>query len=171
MDVACGTGRLGMILNRNFEVTGVDTSKEMLKICPYKNKIIGSAEKLPVKDKYDIVVALRFFFHYEDIEPFLKEFKRVSKKNGFIIFETYSWSPRSIINIKSLGGKIYSHNHKKILEILNKLDLKLIEKRRIFLFSPFVQKKLPFFILKFITKIEEKLPDKFKMDCYWKVQV
>ena len=172
IDIGCGTGRLQEILDKEHNVTGIDSSKEMLRICPYKKKKEGDATKLPVKDKeYDVSILLRVLFHYKEIKPFLEECKRVTKKQGYIIFETYAWSPRTYIMIESLGGKIYSHKEKEIKEILKILDLKYIEKESIFLLSPYIQKHLPYFIVKILDKIEKRLPNKIKVDHYWKVQV
>jgi len=174
LDVACGQGRLNRIFD-GFDVTGLDYSKEMLNFCKvqknYKKVVCGDALNLPFSEHvFDYVVTMRFFFHYSNIKDYLKEFKRVSKKNGFIIFQTYRWSPRMFFNIKKLGGKIYIHPDKKIIKILKELNLKFVEKECCFLFSPFVYKNLPYFLVKVLNVFEKIVPSFLKVDVYWKVK-
>lgn len=175
LDVACGTGRLTKIFSRNHRIVGIDYSKAMLdkakQLKRYNKLVFADALNLPFKENsFDCIINIRFLFHYEDIFNFLREFRRVVKKNGFIIFQTYRWSPKMFFNIKALGGKIYIHSDRKINGILKKLDLKLIKKEASFLFSPYIYKTLPLFIVCFLFKLENFIPSKFKVDVYWKVK-
>lgn len=171
LDVACGLGRLEPVFKENKnKVIGLDSSKEMLKKCPYKKKILGIGEELPFKNnKFEVVVATRLLDHYKDITPFLKEFARVTKKGGHIIFETDRWSLKKISFNRKKGGKLYPISDRKVKKILDKLNLKLADKKSIFLLSPFMLIHLPYFIVKIIGLIEKISPDKLKFNVYWKV--
>ena len=58
----------------------------------------------------------------------------------------------------------------KILKILKDLNLRLVGKSSISLFSPFIQKKLPLTLTKFFYLIEKVIPKKYLVDVYWKVE-
>ena len=94
VDVACGTGDLGKLYlnltNKNSEVFCVDPNEEMInkgkeKLKKYKNIkwVIGSAEKLPLKensfDYYTISFGLR---NTKSLEKSLSEAYRVLKPGG-----------------------------------------------------------------------------------------
>lgn len=174
LDVPCGIGRLTTILNNKYHTTGADYSVEMLNVYGhlYNNSVKADAGNLPFPEKsFDVVVSLRFFIHYGDIRPFLREFKRVIKDDGFIIFERYKWTPL-VFNIfqSILGGKTFIHKKRKLLQILKEERLELVEQKSCFLFSPFVYARLPFLMVRFLDRIERLLPDAFKVDDYWKIK-
>ena len=134
LDVACGLGRVSEILSKDHDITGIDSSPNMLKKCVYEKKILGKATDLPFKETFDIVIILRLLFHYKNIGLFLKEAKKATKKGGIIIFETYRWSPKMFFDIKALGGKIFVYSDKKIVKTLKDLNLRLVGKTSISLF-------------------------------------
>lgn len=174
LDVPSGVGRLTFVLDDNYHITGVDYSKEMLNVSRhlYHESIQADATNLPFTDKsFDAVVTLRFFIHYDNIRPFLREFKRVLKDNGVIVFERYKWTPL-IFNIfqNILGGKTFIHRKKKLLHILKEEGFELIEQKSCFLFSPFVYTRLPFLVVKVFDYIEKILPESIRIDDYWKVR-
>jgi len=171
LDIPSGNGRLLSIFDSGHKVVGVDYSKEMLDNCNYKKRVLADAIKLPFKSNvFDTVLSIRFFFHYKDIFSFLEEFARVIKKDGIIIFETHKWSPRQFINIEKLGGKIYPSSKNSVQSILECLNLSIVEKKEIFLFSPFVYKYMPYFFIRILDNIEKILPRMFMVDVYWKVR-
>ena len=171
LDVACGVGRLGVLFQSpTYKVTGLDSSEEMLKKCSYKSKKIGNALKLPFKDNsFDILITTRFLHHYENPEIFLKEFKRVIKQGGSIIFETYRWSLKRYYFKRNKGGKIYIHPDKKMNTILNNLHLQLKSKKSILLFSPFIYKHLPYFMIWLLNSIERYTGNRLRYSVFWRV--
>jgi len=98
LDLGCGTGRISLHLaqNRHF-VTSVDYSLEMLKkllLKKAKSKleniqcINGNIFQLPFKDNFfDIVVSMHVLMHLPEHEKALKEFIRVLKPGGLLIFD------------------------------------------------------------------------------------
>ncbi len=173
LDVPCGTGRLFSALRASSKVTGVDSSPAMLtqaKKYPYQKLIHAHAESLPLKkDSFDAVVSLRFFFHFQDVFPFLKEFKRVVKKDGVIIFETLNWSLRAgtwwIFN-KLLGGRLYIHPKREVEALCRQLNLTIIECKDVFLLTPFMYKHLPTFATKFLFSLEKYFPSFLAVSLY-----
>jgi SAM-dependent methyltransferase len=175
LDVPCGVGRLTSVLDKDkYYIAGFDYSEAMLQAAGplYHETAQGDAANLPFADgSFDAVVTLRFFIHYADLKPFLKEFKRVLKRDGVIVFERYRWTPLMFnVLVRVLGGKTFVHGKKKLLRVLDEEGLELVEERSCFLFSPFVYARLPFWIVRALDAIEAILPDGIKVDNYWKVK-
>ena len=98
LDYGCGTGRsLRFIRDLGYnDIVGVDINNDMIKeakkIDPNgKYELIESA-KIPYENNtFDIIFMSYVFLEvgkFEEIVKILKEFKRVLKQNGFIIFVT-----------------------------------------------------------------------------------
>lgn len=175
LDVPCGVGRLTSLLDkRNYYAVGMDYSEAMLNAArPLYNEVKrGDAADLPFEDKsFDAVVALRFFIHYDDIRPFLKEFKRVLKNEGVIIFDRYRWTPLMInVFVNILGGKTFIHTRKKLHMLLDEVGLECVRQESCFLFSPFVYARLPYWIVRILHAVEKILPEGIRVDNYWKVR-
>lgn len=177
LDIPCGRGRLTKILlEQGFDVIAADYSPEMINQAKEALRvpiIRADAFNLPFKDaSFDCVISLRFTFHYQEIQNFFREAARIIKKGGFIIFDTYRWSPMafSLPYPQRLGGRVFIHSQKRILQILKELNLKVITSKNCFLFSPFIYRFLPFFVAKILDRIERILPGHFSMAKFWKVE-
>ncbi|MGD9128925.1 MAG: class I SAM-dependent methyltransferase [Candidatus Woesebacteria bacterium] len=99
LDAGCAAGRDSKVLkDLGCEVTGIDLSKELLKIAKKENPGIKFVKAdfldLPFKDKsFDGIWASSSLVHLEIKEQFkkaLKEFKRVLKKEGILYFSVQS---------------------------------------------------------------------------------
>ncbi len=78
LDVGCGTG-----ISSDFEcfVIGIDQSFGLLKYNKHL-KILGVAEKLPLKDNsFDYIISVTSVHNFSDIAQSINEMKRVGKKN------------------------------------------------------------------------------------------
>ena len=101
LDIGCGNGRFAALLkNKIKSYYGIDPDKDYIKFA--KNKIksknikfsLGKAEKIPSKDKFDIIL-YSFSWHYiENYKEALKELKRVSKKDSLIIIFEPPFKPK-----------------------------------------------------------------------------
>ncbi|MFA6437305.1 MAG: class I SAM-dependent methyltransferase [Candidatus Paceibacterota bacterium] len=94
LDLGCGNGRLYEILkNKEIEYTGVDISENLINIArakyPKIEFLVGDGIELPFRDySFDIVYSVAVFHHLPSKTlrvQFLKEVKRVLKKDGKII--------------------------------------------------------------------------------------
>lgn len=97
LDVASGSGYgTRYLLDKGAaKVVGIDNSREAIKYSREKYQtsgiefILADAAKLPFKDNiFDIVVSFETIEHLDDQEKFLREIKRVIKKNGLLIIST-----------------------------------------------------------------------------------
>tara|TARA_B100001029_G_scaffold125343_1_gene104546 strand:- start:673 stop:1377 length:705 start_codon:yes stop_codon:yes gene_type:complete len=128
VDVACGTGDLGKLYlnltNKNSEVFCVDPNKEMInkgkeKLKKYKNIkwVIGSAEKLPLKensfDYYTISFGLR---NTKNLNQSLSEAHRVLKPGGrFMCLEFSKIQNSNLEFLYKYYSKIIPHIGKVIV--------------------------------------------------------
>lgn len=93
LEIGCGTGRVSRIFALNdFNMTGVDVSKNMLDIALMKakrenwnfNGFLVDARKLPFKDnEFDIAYTVNVLHLIKDWKQVIKEALRCSKSNRF----------------------------------------------------------------------------------------
>lgn len=103
LDIGCGGGFLSNDLARaGFKVTGVDLSKESLKVAEAYDEThsvkyeIADAFHLPYPDNsFDAVTAMDFLEHVDDPDKVIKEFSRVLKPGGLFFFHTFNRNPMS----------------------------------------------------------------------------
>ena len=96
LDVGCATGTHSKILHdKGAFVTGIDISKEMVKLA--KDKIpeatfkIGNMKKLPFKNSSFDILFQGLCIHYEkNLKQVFKEAHRVLKKEGKIVISTHN---------------------------------------------------------------------------------
>jgi ubiquinone/menaquinone biosynthesis C-methylase UbiE len=105
LDLGCGNGRLYEILkDKKVEYTGIDISENLVNIAKAKYSscaspshaqfIVGDGIKLPFNDhSFDIIYSIAVFHHLPSKTlrfQFLKEAKRVLKKDGKIVLTVWS---------------------------------------------------------------------------------
>lgn len=97
LDVACGSGYGSYYLLEKGakQVVGIDIDQKTIEYAKkrYKKKnlifIKGSAENLPLQEKaFDLVVSLETIEHLKNQHLFLKEIKRVLRKDGLFVMST-----------------------------------------------------------------------------------
>lgn len=114
LDLGCGNGRL-VDLFKEIDVlyTGADTSKELLKIAqskyPKRGFVLTDPLKLPFdSNSFDLVFNLAVLHHLPSIETrlkYLKEIRRVLKKEGKLILSVWNLEPK-YSKIKLLAERI-----------------------------------------------------------------
>jgi alkylated DNA repair protein alkB family protein 8 len=109
LDLGCGNGRFFELLkNKGIDYTGIDNSKKLIELAKKKylsipslsdgidKFVVGNALNLPFKNNYfDLIYSVAVFHHIPSKElrlRFLKEAKRVLKKDGKIVLTVwYLW--------------------------------------------------------------------------------
>jgi len=179
LDVACGTGRMlseVFKVNKNIHYFGLDTSKEMTNVLKKKalklgkEKLVkikfGNANKIPFKDNaFDLVFTYHLLWHLEkkDQEKIISEMIRVTKKNGFIIFdalnENFIWEKIKILFGKNSKGlnKLNLHTTKLFLMNNQIRKIEFIEK----LSDARINSNFWYSIFNIINKIRSFLPTSF----------
>ncbi|MDD5570112.1 MAG: class I SAM-dependent methyltransferase [Bacteroidales bacterium] len=98
LDLGCGTGKHDFFLSqKDYKVTGVDLSEEMIKIAQQKYKseklnfIIGDAGNVRVNKLFDCVISLFHVASYqttnEDLINYFKTANEHLKQNGLFMFD------------------------------------------------------------------------------------
>tara|TARA_Y100000389_G_C17457830_1_gene519401 strand:- start:1424 stop:2143 length:720 start_codon:yes stop_codon:yes gene_type:complete len=157
VDCPSGTGRILPILKKySKKIICIDNSMKMIKFSKknFSNYtfVKCSADNLSLKkNSVDIFLSLRFLFHFNDVSDFFEESSRVIKKNGYYIFDTFNWSPRTLLGNKYIGGKTYNHGRKKIEEFSKKNGFKIIHVNHCFFIPTYISTFLPNF---FVTSVE-----------------
>ena len=116
LDVGCGPCFADWRINlddkpiKNIEVTGIDPSKELLKLVKLRSiKLFqGRAEALPFNDaSFDYVVSITAIQNFDDIEKGIKEMKRVLKDDGAAVI-TYLKNSKKAEKIDMLLRKHFN---------------------------------------------------------------
>ncbi|MFX1520582.1 MAG: class I SAM-dependent methyltransferase [Promethearchaeota archaeon] len=172
LDLGTGTGvLLQFLLQKNFEVIGIDFSKDMIKKA--KKKIgqrqgalfIGDIENLPFqKETFDIVTAMTTLEFVENVEKLLYEIWRVLKSGGkFILGVLTSLSTWSFDRkIRGLVSKdIFSYakfyTSFELIKLLRSAKFSKIDIKGAVFAPPFIPKRF----FPFVEKIEQKFMDSF----------
>lgn len=103
LDIGCGAGFIGEKLRKNKnKVYGIDTSPKCLKKASEKGITCKQCdiedEKIPFKEKFDVVIAAEIIEHVIDTDSFLQKIKTSLKPDGKLIITTP--------NAASLGRRI-----------------------------------------------------------------
>jgi ubiquinone/menaquinone biosynthesis C-methylase UbiE len=89
IDISSGRGRYALLLHKGRDYTCLDISKQMLnhvkKLNLHIRLIQGDAERIPLKEKFDLILCSEALVHYPYPEKALKEMKRILSKKGSII--------------------------------------------------------------------------------------
>jgi SAM-dependent methyltransferase len=144
LDVGIGTGRASLpLIAKGYRLSGVDSSQAMLDECkrlagnaPLELKV-GDVQSLPFPDKnFDNLIALNVMTHFPHVEKVLREWKRVVKPGGRLVFDIYSLDHLSYargreVTVEELiaeGAKVFNMHlsRESLHEIANNVGLKIV---------------------------------------------
>jgi malonyl-CoA O-methyltransferase len=117
LDLACGTGRYGLIaLEKGAAcVVGVDNSPDMLQQAQLSHAVLGTVDAIPLADAlFDVVICVLALGHVADITLPMREMARVLKPGGVALisdfhpFQALNGAQRSF---KDGDGKVYVVEH------------------------------------------------------------
>lgn len=162
LDVGCATGTHTKILvKKGAKVSGVDVSKEMIKIAqknvPQADFFRADMKKLPFKDSSFDLLFYGLCLHYEkNLKPVFKEASRVLKKGGRIVFSTHHPAGTGHTSIRCKGERkvVFDDyfNHKIHTMNFDGVELKIYPKTISEMFNPLIEVGFS------ITKIYEPQP-------------
>jgi SAM-dependent methyltransferase len=176
LDLGCGTGRLSHHLaSRGYSVVALDTSAEMLERAHTAEvpAIQADGFSLPFgDDAFDAVVALRVAFHYADLGSLLAAARAVLRPGGTLVFDTYRWTPRALfaLDASRWGGKVFTHAPAAVALAASRVNLKVVEQRSAFLFSPYVYRMLPMPLVQAFSQVEARVPSSVRARIFWRLR-
>lgn len=105
LEIGIGTGNNLGYYSKDCRITGIDISKEMLKIANEKAKKLGiniklkegNVENIKLKEKYDFIIDALGFCTYSKPIDLLKKLKKTLKDNGKIILLEHGLSDNETI--------------------------------------------------------------------------
>jgi len=108
LDFGCGTGIYAKLLTKKGAIVkGFDISEEMIKIAKQENPKLdirmGTGNKIPFKEKFDIVISCLVVDYFKDWNKPFREVSRVLNKGGIFIFSI--GNPVSDCCTKEIIGK------------------------------------------------------------------
>lgn len=168
LDVATGPGRLAFYLEKHLkkaEITGADINENMLKRArkiadDNKSKVKfvnGDIYNLPFKDgQFDVITGLRFSMHLPQIEKVIKEFSRVLKDGGILIFDIFNIN--SILRLRCLYNdeirkSLGFYSKQEIVVKANNNSLSFLSEKSILLLGETILRFLPNRLLNFTGPI------------------
>jgi SAM-dependent methyltransferase len=175
LDLACGTGRLARAIALGGErVIGLDFSPPMAQKTTAFGvpTVIGDAFATPfVSGSFASVVSLRFAFHWADISTLLSEMRRLVQPGGAVVFDTYTWSPRSVapVGAKQWGGVVHPHSSREVAEIAVRAGLRVLRMEPCFLFSPYLYRLAPVPLQRAFESLERHVPQGLLCRVFWKL--
>ncbi len=137
LDIGCGSGFpiASYLIERNFQVTGVDGSQELLNIaktkCPKMLGLYGDVSTIELNQTFDVIVEWWCLFHLPktDHEYMIARFAKWLKPGGIIEFTSgdreYDGTNSNMLNQEL---HFYSLDPKSYEEYLTKFGFKLILK-------------------------------------------
>ncbi len=111
LDLACGTGLLSLLLEGNFEFTGIDVSEKMLQSAAqrgYKtiHKPLEQGLAEIADQSYDFVTCLTALLCIEDIQPVLNNMKRIARRGILFTLEEITDD-----FLAEFPASAYNHSH------------------------------------------------------------
>jgi ubiquinone/menaquinone biosynthesis C-methylase UbiE len=178
LDIPCGTGIYMSAFDQNgYTVVGADASLPMLEMsrqrAKHAQKTQSDINHLPFRDdSFDAVISIRLFSHFEkdQLHRMLNELRRVIRPRGRVIFDTFRWSPRHMPLFSYLLEKSYMYPiaPSEVEALISDTGLHVVDTRQLYLFSPLWQRKLPLWLLKGLSAVEEKvLPGRWLLRTFW----
>jgi len=178
LDIPCGTGKLALLLKNkpNLELIGCDISEKMLEKAAIKKRynilLKENLISLSMPDKsFDMIYVSRFFMLFKDIDPFLKEIRRVLRDDGFLVFDSIRRSIHNLLHVVqgTVEGWNYPRSTQGITMILQENGLKVEERRSHFLISTGIMNRLPTNIFNCLISTEKILPESCRVMEFYKV--
>lgn len=141
LNVGAGTGRnIRDLIDLGSEVTALDISEEMLKLCekrfPRIECVVGDVEKMPFEDNaFDVVVAMFVIVHLRDLTKAFDEIYRVMKDGGMFIVSNIN--QRKAPKLKLLDGKeivieSYYHRPEDVIKALDRSYFKVEDEKFVY---------------------------------------
>jgi ubiquinone/menaquinone biosynthesis C-methylase UbiE len=176
LDIPCGTGVYSrQFQQKGYDVIAADASRPMLERLGQKPgsipRVLCDANRLPFEDSaFDTVTTVRLFQHLaeENVVRILHELRRVTKSSGFVVFDTFRWSPRHMRFFKHfLKGEIYVYSHRIVEKMIEKAGLRKVKTNSLYLFSPIMYRKMPVWFLRGLDVVEKMMPQQWLLRTFW----
>ena len=133
LDIGSGVGRLARYVgNQAGLVVGVDISGEMLRVARERMEGLSrtwfvqcDAESLPFQSaSFDLLTCLGLFEYIADLEPFLREFFRVTAPQGHLLFTCHNLG--SLLRLRNRNYSTVDHASDAVESAVRKCGYRLV---------------------------------------------
>lgn len=181
LEIGCGPGTFIVEVSRlNNMTVGIDFSENMLRIAKnknrFKNLLQADATSLPFKNEsFEVVYIIRTLQHIPDYTLALSEINRVLLPRGIVLFDIINvMNPfgfiRSILFRPFESVYLRSDSHRGIYRICRNVKIEILQVYPIQLFIDLsnLNKYLPSFVSKFVSKIFNYLENKLSQASFYR---
>jgi ubiquinone/menaquinone biosynthesis C-methylase UbiE len=178
LDIPCGTGIYvqACMETERATVVAADASVPMLEATGRRGidarRVLCDSNRLPFKEgTFDAVLTIRLFSHYPpgEVAQMLLEMKRAIRPSGRVVFDTFRWTPRQWPLLRRFLDQSVIHvlGRRDVEEIIQSTGLRLVDLRSLHLFSPLWLRKLPLWLLRALTTVERRMPQRWLLRTLW----
>ncbi|MCA9414114.1 MAG: methyltransferase domain-containing protein [Candidatus Omnitrophica bacterium] len=181
IDLPCGTGRMTPLLRERFETYSADYSPTMLEFAA-RDKVFQGARldafAMGVNDSsFDLVHSLRLSFHYSDFDRILKEFHRVLKPEGILVFDSLNTgSSRWLLSFPMNWARgresrrVHFRSRIQLLDLLEDQGFEVEAMEAHYLLPTRVYRSLPAWLCRLLEWMEALVPQNLLVLTFWKVR-
>jgi ubiquinone/menaquinone biosynthesis C-methylase UbiE len=177
LDIPCGTGVYTAALSGNgHRPIAADASLPMLHLTGQAvvgvPRVLCDINHLPFRsDSFESIFTLRLFSHFlpQEVTVMLRELRRVLRPGGRLIFDTFRWSPRHWPLLRNFLEQSYIHvlSPEEVERLIAVVGLRKVDERWRYLFSPILQRRLPYAALRGLTFLENHVPPRWLLRTFW----
>jgi len=176
LDIPCGTGMYSKAFEKKgYDMIAADASMPMLEKTGQRQgdipRVLCDANQLPFENSvFDAVMTIRLFQHLpeDNVTRILHELKRVTKPSGFVIFDTFRWSPRRMRFFKRFfKGEMYVYSHRIVERMIEKAGLRKAKAISLYLFSSIMYRRMPVWFLRVVDAVERMIPQRWLLRTFW----
>ena len=159
LDYGCNDGRLALSIDKNIKYYGVDINTNLKKSHMYSKNIRIYKNKIYIKKKFNCIILSHVIGHLDNPINIIKELSKNLKKNGIILIITPNKYFKFLISFKNLfnnylpDNTVFKYYSKaEIIDILQKINLKLIYFKKYSIQKNFIRERLIGERLLFVVK-------------------
>lgn len=177
LDIPCGTGVYAMAYRRKgYGVVAADASVPMLELVGQREaelpRVLCDINHLPFREgSLDAVTTIRLFSHFskDDMERGLLELARAIRPGGRVVFDTFRWTPRQWPVFRRFldKGQIVVISPSAVEKMIETAGLSQVDARHLYLFSPILLRRLPYWLLRGLFLMEKLLPQRWLLRTFW----
>jgi len=180
-DVGAGTGRLLPVLRQRADrVVALDASLAMLRqAAPAPTRpnapllVQADAFSLPLGSaSLDGATCMRVLFHFDDVQPLLRELRRIVRPGGVLVCDTTTWSPRGLLPLgrRRWGERVATKSAEQFRRLAERGGWRVSEERACFLISPYMYRRLPLAGALALERLERHLPQPLLCRRFWRLE-
>lgn len=132
LEIGAGAGLLTGMISKNCSFNNytandlIEKSEDYVKKYVYNTEFIaGDFREITFQDKFDLIVSNAVFQWFEDLEEVLEKCSKMLKKNGILLFSTFS--PENFNEFHEITGLTLKYKSEDEIRIILEKDFEIIK--------------------------------------------